>query len=206
MSCDMEPDTLAVDYTPVAELPLSPPQESSRTRLETPPCPHAHLHPEKPSNVRIVSGRGHTVHNDGATARLCVYTYQCDHCGMHWSETPPHAMDMFIKFCRKKGYNPEDYKIKTNDVQIGRKNKQYMHKEKKVAATTKKKPKTTKSSKQTVIATPVPRCDPMAMLLLATQTGELSAEQAQKAAWSAAAWAAVAQAMEARACAVAKVV
>ena len=82
---------------------------------------------------------------------------------MHWSETPPHALDMFIKFCHKKGYSPEDYKIKTNDVQIGRKNKQYMHKEKKMAATTTKKPKTTKSSKQTVIATPVPRGDPMAM-------------------------------------------
>ena len=115
-------------------------------------------------------------------------------------------MNMFIQFCRKKGYNLEDYKIiKTNDVQIGRKNKQYMLKEKKIAATTKQnKLNTTKSSKQPVIATPVPRCDPMAMLLLATQTGELSAEQVQKTAWSAAAWAAVAQAIEVRACTAAK--
>ena len=138
---------------------------------------------------------------------MSVYTYHCDHCKMQWSETPPHAMDMFIKFCHKKGYNPELYKIKTNDVQIGRKYKQHMHK-KKITATTKqnKLNDRTKSSKQPIIATPVPRCDPMAMLLLATQTDELSAEQAQKTAWSTAAWAAVAQAMEARACAAAKLV
>lgn len=113
---------------------------------------------------------------------------------------------MFIKFCRKKGYNPEDYKIiKTNDVKIGRKNKQYVLKEEKIAATTKQnKLNTTKSSKQPVIATPVPRCDPMAMLLLASQIDQLSAEQVQKTAWSAAAWAAVAQAMEVRACTAAK--